>query len=99
MNKNIKKINIGVIGVGHLGEHHVKHLKSINNFKLIGIHDINEKRAKSIGTKYGIPLYNNINELIEACELGPTNSLVEHIEISDSKDPCPTESFEILPTI
>lgn len=40
-----------------------------------------------------------ISELIEACELGPTNSLVEHIEISDSKDPCPTESFEILPTI
>ena len=68
MNKTIKKINIGVIGVGHLGEHHVKHLKSIDSFKLIGIHDINEKRAKSIGTKYGIPLYNNINELIEACD-------------------------------
>ena len=68
MNKTIKKINIGVIGVGHLGEHHVKHLKSIDSFKLIGIHDINEKRAKSIGTKYGVPLYNNINELIEACD-------------------------------
>ena len=68
MNKTIKKINIGVIGVGHLGEHHVKHLKSIDSFKLIGIHDINEKRAKSIGAKYGIPLYNNINELIEACD-------------------------------
>ena len=24
-------------------EHHVKHLKSINSFKLIGIHDINDK--------------------------------------------------------
>ena len=68
MNKPIKKINIGVIGVGHLGEYHVKHLKSIDSFKLTGIHDINEKRAKSIGTKYGIPLYNNINELIEACD-------------------------------
>ena len=68
MNKPIKKINIGVIGVGHLGEYHVKHLKSIDSFKLTGIYDINEKRAKSIGTKYGIPLYNNINELIEACD-------------------------------
>ena len=68
MNKTIKKINIGVIGVGHLGEYHVKHLKSIDSFKLIGIHDINKKRAKSIGAKYGIPLYNNINELIEACD-------------------------------
>ena len=29
--------NIGVIGVGHLGEHHVKHLKTIKKSKLIGI--------------------------------------------------------------
>ena len=68
MNKNIKKINIGVIGVGHLGEHHVKHLKSINNFKLIGIYDIDEKRAISIGKKYHVPLYKNIDELIEASD-------------------------------
>ena len=50
MNTSKNKINVGVIGVGHLGEHHVKHLKSINSFKLIGIHDINDKRATSIGT-------------------------------------------------
>ena len=68
MNKPIKKINIGVIGVGHLGEHHVKHLKSIDSFKLIGIHDIDERRANSIGKKYRVPLYNNINKLIEACD-------------------------------
>ena len=52
MNTSKNKINVGVIGVGHLGEHHVKHLKSINSFKLIGIHDINDKRATSIGKKY-----------------------------------------------
>ena len=33
-------INIGVIGVGHLGQHHVKHYKSIEDAKLIGIFDI-----------------------------------------------------------
>ena len=66
MNKNIKRINIGVIGVGHLGEHHVKHLKSINSFKLIGIYDIDETRADSIGKKYNVPLYKSINDLIKA---------------------------------
>ena len=68
MNTSKNKINVGVIGVGHLGEHHVKHLKSINSFKLIGIHDINDKRATSIGKKYDISIYKNINELIKKCE-------------------------------
>ena len=68
MNKNIKKINIGVVGVGHLGEHHVKHLKSIDSFKLIGIYDIDEKRADSIGKKYRVPVYKNINQLIEVSD-------------------------------
>ena len=43
MNKTIKKINIGVVGVGHLGEHHVKHLQSIESFNTIGFHDTNGK--------------------------------------------------------
>jgi len=68
MNKNIKKINIGVVGVGHLGEHHVKHLKLIDSFKLIGIYDIDEKRADSICKKYLVPLYKNINKLIAASD-------------------------------
>ena len=42
MNKIIKKINIGVVGAGHLGKYHVKHLKSIESFNIIGFHDINE---------------------------------------------------------
>ena len=33
-------INIGVIGVGHLGQHHVKHYKSIENSNLVGIFDV-----------------------------------------------------------
>ena len=68
MNKTIKKINIGVVGVGHLGEHHLKHLQSIEPFNIIGFHDINEKKAASISAKYSVTHYKTINELIEGCD-------------------------------
>ena len=35
---SVKPINIGVVGVGHLGIHHVKHT-TIPNVNLLGIYD------------------------------------------------------------
>ena len=68
MNKTIKKINIGVVGVGHLGEHHVKHLQSIESFNIIGFHDTNGKKAESISAKYRLNHYKNFNKLLEECD-------------------------------
>ena len=44
-----KPINIGVIGVGHLGQHHVKHYNNIKDANLVGIFDIDVDRAEKIG--------------------------------------------------
>ena len=60
--------SIGVIGVGHLGEYHVKHLKTIKNSKLIGIFDSNRKRASIISKRYGVDNFNSQSELIEKCD-------------------------------
>ena len=35
-----KPIKVGVVGVGHLGQHHVKHYSSIKETDLIGLFDI-----------------------------------------------------------
>ena len=43
-----KKINIGVIGSGHLGQYHVKHYKSMNNINFLGLHDSNPERGNEI---------------------------------------------------
>ena len=48
------KLKIGVVGVGHLGEHHVKHLKTIKKSSLMGIFDLNPKRASLISRKHGV---------------------------------------------
>ena len=60
--------SIGVIGVGHLGENHVKHLKTIKKSKLIGIFDSNSKRASIISNRYGVDNFNSQSELIEKCD-------------------------------
>ena len=41
------KIKIGVVGVGHLGKHHVNHFTKIEDAKLIGVYDINSKTSKT----------------------------------------------------
>ena len=58
-------INIGVIGVGHLGQHHVKHYKSIEDANLIGIFDIDNDRAEKIGNKYDVPIFQKIEYLLD----------------------------------
>ena len=37
----IKKLNIGVVGTGHLGKLHTKMFKEIENCNLVGINDLN----------------------------------------------------------
>ena len=57
-------INIGVIGVGHLGQHHVKHYNNIKDANLVGIFDIDICRAEKIGEKYNVPIFQKIEYLL-----------------------------------
>ena len=59
-----KSIKIGVIGVGHLGQHHVKHFKNLQRANLVGIFDTNRERAKEISKKYNTKNFENINSLL-----------------------------------
>ena len=42
----IDKPKIGVVGVGHLGQHHVKHLSKMKNICFSGIYDSDLERGK-----------------------------------------------------
>ena len=43
-----KKPKIGVVGAGHLGKHHIKHLSSHKDVDFVGVFDINENSLKNI---------------------------------------------------
>lgn len=63
-----KPINVGVIGVGHLGQHHAKHFSTLENAKLCGIYDLDTARSEEIAKKYNTIAYNDIEKLITDCD-------------------------------
>lgn len=73
-------LNIAVIGAGHLGEFHIKLLKSSKLFNLIGFFDPNKSRVKEIIDKYNINFFeiNKISSLVDAVIIStPTSSHYE----------------------
>ena len=48
-------VKVGVIGVGHLGQHHVKHYVSLKDANLVGIVDTDQERAGEISKEFDIP--------------------------------------------
>ena len=52
--KKESSIRIGIIGVGYLGNLHLKHLCEIPQISISGIFDTNQNRSEEIGKKYKI---------------------------------------------
>tara|TARA_B100000700_G_scaffold21910_1_gene21211 strand:- start:931 stop:1875 length:945 start_codon:yes stop_codon:yes gene_type:complete len=63
-----KKIQYGVIGVGYLGQYHVQHLLNISHVDVVGIYDIDNKRAKEMSQKYKVKNYQNLEKLLNDAE-------------------------------
>ena len=47
----MRKVKVGVVGVGHLGQHHARIYSQMPGVELVGVVDINERRAKEVGQK------------------------------------------------
>jgi predicted dehydrogenase len=61
-------VRIGVIGVGHLGQHHARLLASMDGVELSGICDIDRARADEIGAKFGARAFADSRELLGRVE-------------------------------
>ena len=59
----MRKIKVGVIGVGHLGNIHAQIYRQMPKAELVGISDINPTRLKEISKKVNVPGYINYQEL------------------------------------
>ncbi len=77
-------VKVGVIGVGHLGQHHVKHFASLANADLVGVYDLNPTRANEIANQYNVKSYNNIDELLSTCDaVSIVTPTTQHAEIAE----------------
>ena len=75
---NDNQVRIGVIGVGHLGQHHVKHYKTLDNVELIGVFDIDRERSSEISKKFDVKVFDNLNSILEKVDALSIVTNTEH---------------------
>ncbi|MDP2800111.1 MAG: Gfo/Idh/MocA family oxidoreductase [Deltaproteobacteria bacterium] len=64
----MQKVKVGVVGVGYLGQYHAEKYASMEEADLVGIVDIDKKRAHEIAEKYGAKTYTDYKDLIGKVE-------------------------------
>jgi predicted dehydrogenase len=62
-------LNIGVLGAGHLGKIHIKCIKTISEFNLVGFYDADEENAIKVEKEYGIKRFLTLDGLIDAVDV------------------------------
>jgi predicted dehydrogenase len=60
-----RKLRVGVIGVGHLGEYHVQKYKAMPDVDLVGVVDANPDRAEEIAARYGVKAFSRHGKLLD----------------------------------
>lgn len=77
-------LKIGVLGAGHLGKIHIRLLKEIEAFDLVGFYDPDNNRAKKVSEEFEVPLFEDIDSLIEASDaLDIVTPTVSHFECAE----------------
>ncbi len=62
-------LKIGVIGAGHLGKIHLKQIKEIPHYQLVGFFDTDAAAAKKVSEELGVPAFSSAVELIKSVDV------------------------------
>ncbi len=62
-------LRIGVLGAGHLGKIHLKCIKQIANYQLVGFYDADKKNAAQVEMDLGVKSFEGIDELIDQVDV------------------------------
>lgn len=73
----MKKLKVGVIGVGHLGKIHSKLWKTVEDANLVGIYDINQNSTRIISEELLCRAFKSIDEVIENCDAVTISSITK----------------------
>jgi len=62
-------LKIGVLGAGHLGKIHIKCIKDIPDYELVGFYDASEENAGQVAAAYELKAFDTIEALIDAVDV------------------------------
>ena len=61
-------LKIGVLGAGHLGKIHIKLLKGLPEFELIGFYDPDDTKCAAASEEYGVKSFTSLDELVDSVD-------------------------------
>ncbi|TVR79582.1 MAG: gfo/Idh/MocA family oxidoreductase [Chitinophagaceae bacterium] len=61
-------LKTGLFGVGHLGKIHLKILKELKGFDLVGIYDADKKVAEKVSKEFNVPAFSDEQSLFDAVD-------------------------------
>ncbi len=64
----MRKIKVGVVGVGHLGRYHTLNYARMPEVDLVGVVDLNSQRALSVASEAGCKAYETLDSLLKEVE-------------------------------
>ncbi len=80
--KSYENLRVGVIGVGTMGQHHVRIVSSTPGVSLTGLYDPDIARAAEICSRHGCVSFTDLDRLLDGCDAvciaSPT---VTHLEL------------------
>lgn len=62
-------LRAGVIGVGHLGQHHARLYASLPGAQLVGVTDQSVERAQTIAARHGVRVFRTADELLSQVDV------------------------------
>jgi predicted dehydrogenase len=83
ISKEKRKLNVGVIGVGHLGSLHAKMYAGIESAYLVGLFDVDSARAGERAREYNCNAFASVEELLDSVDVvSVTTPTTLHHEIA-----------------
>lgn len=64
----MRKVKVGVVGVGVLGRHHARLYKASENADVVGIYDVSEETASKVAEEFGLKTFPTPESLAAECE-------------------------------
>lgn len=82
----MKKIRVGILGLGYIGISHIDAVRRIGGCELVAVADANTTLAKARAEEYGIKCYNSVDELLADDSIDAVhNSTPNHVHTEINK--------------